>query len=68
MRMKNKDVQHKELHQFWRKFETSEEEQRLKVLDARIARRKLILNDDLVERRKIMMRAIRRMRRAAGKS
>ena len=42
-------------------------EQRLAVLEVRIERRKRILADDMAERRTIMMRAIRRMRRAEGK-
>lgn len=50
------------------KFTDSEEEQRLIVLEERIARQKRILADSIAERRKIMMRAIRRMRRSKGKT
>lgn len=61
-------VQRKKLHANWQKFTDCEEEQRLIVLDERIARQKRILADNIAERRKIMMRAIRRMRRSKGKT
>ena len=44
------------------------EEQRISLLDSRIARRKIILADDVKERRKIIARAIKRRRRAQGKT
>lgn len=62
------EVQRDKLHPKWQKFTDSEEEQRLIVLDERIARQKRILADNIAERRKIMMRAIRRMRRSKGKT
>jgi hypothetical protein len=62
------DVQRNELHGTWRGSANIEEEQRLGVLDQRIDRRKLILADDIEERRKIMMRIVRRKRRAEGKT
>lgn len=62
------DVQRKALHVTWRAGANIEEEQRLAVLDQRIDRRKLILADDIEERRKIMMRIVRRKRRSEGKT
>ncbi len=62
------NVQRNKLHANWQRFTTYVEEQRLAALEARIERRKRILADDMAERRKIMMRAIRRVRRAEGKS
>jgi hypothetical protein len=62
------NVQRKALHVTWRDGATIEEEQRLEVLDQRIDRRKLILADDIEERRKIMMRIVRRKRRSEGKT
>tara|TARA_R100000365_G_C2746236_1_gene75430 strand:- start:3274 stop:3474 length:201 start_codon:yes stop_codon:yes gene_type:complete len=62
------NVQRNKLHANWQRFTNYVEEQRLAVLEARIERRKRILADDMAERRKIMMRAIRRMRRAEGKT
>jgi hypothetical protein len=61
-------VQRRELHAKWQRFTNYVEEQRLAVLETRIERRKRILADDMAERRRIMMRAIRRMRRAEGKT
>lgn len=66
--MSDSIVQRSELHANWRKFANSDEEQRLDVLDQRISRKKLILDYAIAERQKIMARAIRRMRRAAGKT
>ena len=60
-------MQRNPLHAAWRKFSNSDEEQRLEQLDARIARRKVLLEWDQAERTRIMNRAIRRMRRAQGK-
>lgn len=61
------NVQRSVLHSPWRSGANIEEEQRLEILDRRIERRKLILADDVEERRKIMMRIVRRQRRAEGK-
>ena len=61
-------VERQKLHANWQRFTNYVEEQRLAVLEARIERRKRILADDMAERRTIMMRAIRRMRRAEGKT
>jgi hypothetical protein len=60
-------VQRGEVDAPWRRFTKAEEDQRLDVLDARIERRKAILEWDQRERTRIMHRAIRRMRRAEGK-
>lgn len=61
-------VQRQKLHAKWQRFTNYVEEQRLAILETRIERRKRILADDMAERRRIMMRAIRRMRRAEGKT
>lgn len=65
--MANDDVQRNDVTPPWRCYTKAEEKQRLDVLDARIERRKAILEWDQRERTKIMHRAIRRMRRAEGK-
>ena len=65
--MQKDNVQGMELHADWREFTNSDEEQRLAVLDVRIERKRLLLNDVVQERQLIMMRAIRRKRRAEGK-
>ena len=57
-------MQHKIDTPRYTEFTNYDEEQILKLLDERIKRRKLILSDDLTERRKIVMRAIRRAQRA----
>lgn len=66
--MSPEDVQRVELHANWREFINSVEIERLATLDQRIERKKLILDYAIAERQKIMARAIRRMRRAAGKT
>lgn len=66
--MSCKNVQQAELHENWRDFINSVEIERLATLDQRIERKKLILDYAIAERQKIMARAIRRMRRAAGKT
>lgn len=66
--MSREDVQRSELHANWRDFINSVEIERLATLDQRIERKKLILDYAIAERQKIMARAIRRMRRAAGKT
>ncbi len=55
------------MHVNWRDKANDEEKQRLAVLEARIERRKQLIQYDREERTKIMRRAIRRMRRATGK-
>lgn len=65
--MAKDDVQRGEVDAPWRRYTKAEEDQRLDVLDARIERRKVILEWDQRERTRIMHRAIRRMRRAEGK-
>jgi hypothetical protein len=55
------------LHNSWRDFASSEEIQRLAVLDGRIDRQKKILADTVKDRVLIRSRLIRRMRRATGK-
>ncbi|WP_107496959.1 hypothetical protein [Thalassobius sp. I31.1] len=62
------DVQQGELHAKWREFVDNEENQRLALLEERIERKKATLKDAISERQKIMARAIRRMRRANGKT
>ncbi len=61
------DVQQKKVDAPWRRFTKTEEDQRLDTLDGRIARRKWLIAIDQEERRRIMFRAVRRMRRAEGK-
>jgi len=53
----------------WEAYATREEKQRLTVLEARHERKKRIIDDEiLAERRLIMRRAIKRMRRSEGKT
>lgn len=61
-------VHRTELHANWRDFANDEEIQRLEIIDARFEMKKRSLEMIAAERQKIMARAIRRMRRAAGKS
>lgn len=61
-------VHHQSVDADLRRYVNAEEEQRLKLLEERIERKKRILAEPLAERQKIMKRAIRRMRRAVGKS
>lgn len=65
--MAEDDVQRETVTPPWKRFTKAEEGQRLDVLEARIERRKAILEWDQRERTRIMHRAIRRMRRAEGK-
>ena len=52
----------------WVAFVNSDEKQRLMTLEARYERKKRIIEDEVLsERRKIMRRAIKRMRRNCGK-
>lgn len=65
---KKGDVQQAEVDAFWRAWTNAEEDQRLSALEQRIALKEATLRETHNERRKIMMRAIRRMRRAGGKT
>ena len=65
--LKRPDVQSKQVHTSWRDFASSDEIQRLEVLDGRIERQKKILSDTVRDRMSIRSRLIRRMRRASGK-
>ena len=51
----------------WDMWTNSEEDQRLTVIERRIAFKEKTLSELRAEKRKIMMRAIRRTRRAKGK-
>lgn len=51
----------------WVEFTKAEEKQRLVVLQERIERKAATIEELLTERRRIMRRAIARMRRAEGK-
>ena len=51
----------------WDMWTNNEEDQRLKVIERRISFKEKTLSELRAEKRKIMMRAIRRMRRANGK-
>lgn len=51
----------------WFQFADAEQVERLAKLHVRIERRRLILSEDVSERKKIRDCCIRRMRRAAGK-
>lgn len=65
---KKGDVQQGEIDAAWRRWTNAEEDQRLKALEERIKLKTATLNETHEERRRIMMRAIRRMRRAGGKT
>lgn len=65
---KKGDVQRTEDDAAWRRWTNAEEDQRLSALEERIKLKTATLNETHKERRKIMMRAIRRMRRAGGKT
>lgn len=52
----------------WAQFTKDEEKQRLAVISDRIERKNATIGELLAERRKIMRRAIRRMRRKEGKT
>ncbi len=51
----------------WREYVKDDEVHRLRVLEERIERKRLSLDETISERQLIMNRSIRRMRRAAGK-
>jgi len=65
---KKGSVQHTQDDAAWRAWTNAEEDQRLIALEGRIALKSATLQEAHNERRKIMMRAIRRMRRAGGKT
>lgn len=52
----------------WHKFTNSVEEQRLRVISDRLERKNATTAELIAERKLIMQRAIRRMRRAKGKT
>ncbi|MBT2131782.1 hypothetical protein [Aliiroseovarius lamellibrachiae] len=54
-------------HAAWRDYVNDDEVHRLRVLEERIERKRLSLDETISERQLIMNRSIRRMRRAAGK-
>ena len=54
-------------HAAWRGYVNDDEVHRLRVLEERIERKRLSLDETISERQLIMNRSIRRMRRAAGK-
>ena len=56
-----------DLHAAWREYVNDDEVHRLRVLEERIERKRLSLDETISERQLIMNRSIRRMRRAAGK-
>ncbi len=60
-------VQSGEVYAPWCEFSNDDEYQRLKVIEARIERKKRSIDEAQVEKKLIMQRAIRRMRRAQGK-
>ncbi len=51
----------------WRDYAKEEEKQRLVVIQERIERKTATIEELLAERRRVMRRAIARMRRAEGK-
>ncbi|WP_321362639.1 hypothetical protein [uncultured Celeribacter sp.] len=55
-----------DMHGNWRDKANDEEKQRVAVLEARIERRKQLIQYDRDEKTKIMRRCIRRVRREAG--
>lgn len=65
--MFNRNVDQGPIPAPWRDFAKDEEKQRLIVLQERIERKTATIEDLLAERRKIMRRAIARMRRKEGK-
>ena len=66
--MKNQNVHRPSVDGQWSEFLNSDEFQRLTVLEGRITRQKQILSDTVSDKNRIMRRAIKRMRRANGKS
>ena len=65
--MSDEPVQRGEVPANWQGFVNVEEKQRLIIIEDRVRRKKATLEELQVEKRRIMMRAIRRMRRQTGK-
>lgn len=65
--LKLRNVYQAQIHANYADYLTMQEKQRLALIDERIERKKLILDEVYEERRKITRRAIARMRRAQGK-
>lgn len=65
--MKNPPFPPNDPNAAWREYVNDDEVHRLKVLEERIERKRLSLDETISERQLIMNRSIRRMRRAAGK-
>lgn len=63
----SRDVHRDQVPPPWAEFINGEEEQRLTVISERIERKNATIEELLGERRRIMRRCIRRMRRAGGK-
>lgn len=66
--MASSDVQGGEVSDTWRNFTNAEEDQRLSVIDDRLGRISARATELYQEKGRIMQRAIRRMRRARGKT
>lgn len=64
--MTDEPVQREPVPAPWMEYAKAEEKQRLALLEARVLRKKKTLDELLTERRKIMMRCIRRKRREQG--
>lgn len=65
--MWNGTVHRGELPAPWNDHAKSEEKQRLALIESRLKLKKATIDELLAERRTIMQRCIRRMRRAEGK-
>lgn len=65
--MWNRNVDQGPIPAPWREFAKDEEIQRLVTIEERIGRKTATIEELLAERRKIMRRAIARMRRDQGK-
>lgn len=66
--MRNRVVQRGELPAPWNDHAKDEERQRLAVIEDRLERKNATIEELLAERRRIMSRCIRRMRRKEGKT
>ena len=65
--MWNRKVQEGELPAPWNDYANADEKQRLAVIEGRLELKKTTVEELLAERRRIMTRCIRRMRRREGK-
>ena len=65
--MWNRRVQQGDLPAPWNDYAKADEKQRLAVIERRLELKKATVEELLAERRKIMTRCIRRMRRAEDK-